>query len=53
VSFIDEHRDRFGGVEPICTTLTGHGCGIDPSTYHHFKSVRHLLAPCAIASSRS
>jgi putative transposase len=37
VSFIDEHRDRFGGVEPICTTLTQHGCPIDPSTYHKFK----------------
>ena len=35
--FIDEHRDRFGGVEPICTTLTGHGCSIDPSTYYRFK----------------
>jgi putative transposase len=37
VSFIDEHRDRFGGVEPICRTLTTHGCSIDPSTYHRFK----------------
>jgi transposase InsO family protein len=37
VTFIDEHRDRFGGVEPICTTLTRHGCSIDPSTYYHFK----------------
>jgi transposase InsO family protein len=34
VNFIDEHRDRFGGVEPICRTLTEHGCGIDPSTYY-------------------
>lgn len=32
--FIDEHRDRFGGVEPICRVLTAHGCSIDPSTYH-------------------
>ena len=32
--FIDEHRDRFGGVEPICRVLTAHGCGIDPSTYY-------------------
>ncbi|WP_372463342.1 IS3 family transposase [Actinospica acidithermotolerans] len=37
VSFIDEYRDRFGGVEPICRTLTAHGCSIDPSTYYHFK----------------
>jgi putative transposase len=36
VSFIDEHRDRFGGVEPICRVLTEHGCSIDPSTYHRF-----------------
>jgi HTH-like domain len=34
---LDEHRDRFGGVEPICTTLTAHGCSIDPSTYYHVK----------------
>jgi putative transposase len=40
VSFIDEHRDRFCGVEPICTTLTAHGCSIDPSTYYHFKTRR-------------
>jgi putative transposase len=37
VRFIDEHRDRFGGVEPICRVLTEHGCSIDPSTYYHFK----------------
>ena len=37
MKFIDEHRDRFGGVEPICTTLTAHGCSIDPSTYYKFK----------------
>jgi transposase InsO family protein len=37
VSFIDEHRDRFGGVEPICTVLTGHGARIDPSTYYKAK----------------
>lgn len=34
MKFIDEHRDRFGGVEPICRVLTAHGCSIDPSTYH-------------------
>lgn len=37
MTFIDEHRDRFGGVEPICTVLSAHGCSIDPSTYYHFK----------------
>jgi hypothetical protein len=37
VSFIDGHRDRFGGVEPICGVLTEHGCPIDPSTCYHFK----------------
>jgi putative transposase len=34
VKFIDEHRDRFGGVEPICRVLTAHGCSIVPSTYY-------------------
>jgi hypothetical protein len=28
VTFIDEHRDRFGGVEPICTVLTQHGISL-------------------------
>ncbi|MFH9354804.1 IS3 family transposase [Kitasatospora sp. NPDC017646] len=34
---MDEHRGRFGGVEPICRVLTEHGCSIAPSTYyaHH------------------
>jgi hypothetical protein len=31
------HRDRFGGVEPICWTVTGHDCKIAPSTYHAHK----------------
>lgn len=34
MSFIDEHRDRFGGVEPICTVLSEHGISIAPSTYY-------------------
>ncbi|WP_443057263.1 DDE-type integrase/transposase/recombinase [Streptomyces sp. NBC_00669] len=29
--FIAEHRDRFGGPEPICTALTGHGISITPA----------------------
>ncbi|WSA04903.1 IS3 family transposase (plasmid) [Streptomyces sp. NBC_00841] len=37
VAFIDEHRDRFGGVEPICRTLTEHDCSIHPSTYYAHK----------------
>lgn len=43
VAFIDEHRDRFGGVEPICRVLTEHDCKIAPSTYyaHH----KRLTAP--------
>ncbi|MEO3788381.1 hypothetical protein ABGB12_34060 [Actinocorallia sp. B10E7] len=32
VAFIDEHRDRFGGVEPVCHVLTMHDCSIAPST---------------------
>ncbi|WP_107473642.1 IS3 family transposase, partial [Streptomyces sp. NRRL S-813] len=45
VAFIDEHRDRFGGVEPICRTLTEHGCQIAPATYYAFK--KRQLAPSA------
>ncbi|WP_405565114.1 IS3 family transposase [Streptomyces sp. NBC_01180] len=37
VAFIDEHRDRFGGVEPICRVLTTHDCKIAPSTYYAHK----------------
>jgi putative transposase len=36
VAFIDMHKDRFG-VEPICTVLAEHGCGIAPSTYYAAK----------------
>ncbi|MEU2494050.1 IS3 family transposase [Streptomyces sp. NPDC007883] len=45
VAFVDEHRDRFGGVEPICRVLTDHDCKIAPSTYyaHH----KRLTAPSA------
>ncbi|WP_405393340.1 IS3 family transposase [Streptomyces sp. NBC_01102] len=35
---MDEHRDRFGGVEPICRTLTEHDCKIAPSTYYAHKN---------------
>ncbi|WP_461025381.1 IS3 family transposase, partial [Streptomyces heilongjiangensis] len=44
---MDEHRDRFGGVEPICRTLTGHDCKIAPSTYYAHK--KRLAAPSARA----
>jgi putative transposase len=37
ISFIDEHKARFG-VEPICTELSKHGCGIAPSTYYAAKT---------------
>jgi len=43
ISFIDQHRDRFGG-EPICRVLTEHGCKIAPSGYHAFKK-RPASAP--------
>ncbi|BFO16042.1 hypothetical protein SHKM778_24300 [Streptomyces sp. KM77-8] len=45
VAFIDEHRDRFGGVEPICRVLTDRDCRIAPSTYyaHH----KRRAAPAA------
>jgi putative transposase len=37
IEFIDAHKDRFG-VEPICTELRKHGCGIAPSTYYAVKA---------------
>ncbi|WP_371657283.1 IS3 family transposase [Streptomyces sp. NBC_00280] len=43
VAFIDEHKGRFGGVEPICRVLTQHGCTIAPSTYYACK--KRQLAP--------
>ncbi|MDX3351726.1 MULTISPECIES: IS3 family transposase [Streptomyces] len=42
---MDEHRDRFGGVEPICRTLTEHDCKIAPSTYYACK--KRLKTPSA------
>ncbi|WP_406840949.1 IS3 family transposase [Streptomyces sp. AHU1] len=41
VAFIDEYKNRFGGVEPICRVLTDHDCRIAPSTYyaHHKRQV--------------
>ncbi|MFD7283621.1 IS3 family transposase [Streptomyces sp. NPDC059862] len=45
VAFIDEHRDRFGGVEPICRTLTAHDCKIALSTYYAHK--KRLKTPSA------
>ncbi|MFJ7593478.1 IS3 family transposase [Streptomyces sp. NPDC097617] len=45
VAFIDEHRARFGGVEPICRTLTEHDCKIAPSTYYAHN--KRLAEPSA------
>ncbi|MGW1530455.1 IS3 family transposase, partial [Streptomyces sp. NPDC002159] len=42
---MDEYRDRFGGVEPICRTLTEHDCKIAPSTYYAHK--KRLETPSA------
>lgn len=39
VAFIDEHRGRFGGVEPICRVLSEHGCGIAPSICYTFNNL--------------
>jgi putative transposase len=33
-AFISEHRDRFGGVAPICRALSAHGVPIAPRTYY-------------------
>lgn len=38
MSFIDEHKKRFGGVDPICRVLSEHGVSIAPSTYYAAKS---------------
>ncbi|MFC8717080.1 IS3 family transposase [Kitasatospora sp. NPDC057198] len=38
VAFIDGHRGRFGGVEPVCRVLSEHGCSIAPSTYYAFNN---------------
>ncbi|MFG2563253.1 hypothetical protein [Streptomyces sp. NPDC048496] len=38
VTFIDEYRERFGGVEPICTVLTEHGLSIAPSACYAAKN---------------
>jgi putative transposase len=38
VEFIDEHREAFGGVEPICRVLRDAGVQIAPSTYYEVKS---------------
>jgi len=40
VEFIDEHREAFGGVEPICRVLRDAGMQIAPSTYYESKSRR-------------
>lgn len=33
MTFVDHHRGRFGGVEPICRVLRQHGQQISPSGY--------------------
>jgi putative transposase len=38
VRFVDEHKDRFGGVEPICRVLRAHGLQIAPSGYWAAKA---------------
>ena len=40
VEFIDQHREAFDGVEPICNTLRDAGVQIAPSTYYQVKSRR-------------
>ena len=37
MSFIDENKQRFGGVEPICRVMREHGWKIAPSTYWAVK----------------
>src|SRR5690606_24447209 len=37
VEFIDAHRERLGGVEPICRGLSEAGLEVAPSTYYEVK----------------
>ncbi|MFU8876462.1 IS3 family transposase, partial [Micromonospora sp. SL4-19] len=39
VAFIDAHKEQFGGVEPICRVLAGHGMKIAASTYYKAKAL--------------
>jgi putative transposase len=49
--FIDEHRDRFGGVEPICRVLTEHACKIVPSTYYAHNKCQQASSARAVRST--
>jgi putative transposase len=46
VRFIDEHKDRFGGVEPICRVLREHGLQIAPSGYWAAKARPQSARAC-------
>lgn len=39
MKYIDQNRDRFGGVEPICRVLCEHGWKLAPSTYSKAKTL--------------
>jgi putative transposase len=56
VRFIDEYRARFGGVQPICRVLAGHGWQIAPSGYYAAKarprSARYLRDEALLADIR-
>ncbi|MFE9804339.1 IS3 family transposase [Streptomyces goshikiensis] len=45
VTFVDESKGRFGGVEPICRTLTEYDCKIAPSTYYAAKKREVVPSP--------
>ena len=57
IAFIDAHRDRFGGVAPICRVLSQHGVSIAPRTYYAAKtrapSVRSVRDAELIAAIRA
>ncbi|WSJ89904.1 IS3 family transposase [Streptomyces sp. NBC_01304] len=53
VAFIDEHRDRFGGVEPtICRVLTEHGCKIAPATYFALRKCQLAPSPRSVRDEK-
>ncbi|MGH8883408.1 MAG: IS3 family transposase, partial [Stackebrandtia sp.] len=49
---MDEHRGRFGGVDPICRVLTQHDCKIAPSTYYAHKRRRARPAPRTVRDAQ-
>lgn len=52
-TFVAEFKDRFGGVEPICRTLTEHSCKIAPPRITRRRSARPQPRPGESATPSS